>query len=59
MDNFPIHGALGGGQMEQPQNIIPMVIETGGCSVRLLSCDVGVAFAAKAATRSHELRRAG
>ena len=29
MDSFPIHGALGGGQMEQPQNIIPMVIETG------------------------------
>jgi ATP-dependent Clp protease protease subunit len=29
MPNFPIHGALGGGQMDQPQNIIPTVIETG------------------------------
>ena len=28
MHEFPIHGPLGGGQMEQPQNIIPMVIET-------------------------------
>jgi ATP-dependent Clp protease protease subunit len=29
MHNFPIHGPLGGGQMEQPTNMIPMVIETG------------------------------
>lgn len=29
MPSFPIHGALGGGQMDQPQNIIPTVIETG------------------------------
>ena len=29
MHNFPIHGPLSGGQMEQPMNMIPMVIETG------------------------------
>lgn len=29
MPSFPIHGALGGGQMDQPMNIIPTVIETG------------------------------
>lgn len=29
MNSFPIHGPLGGSQMDQPQNIIPTVIESG------------------------------
>lgn len=29
MNNFPIHGPLGGGSMDQTQNIIPTVIESG------------------------------
>ena len=29
MRDYPIHGPLGGGRMDQPENIIPMVIETG------------------------------
>ena len=29
MRDYPIHGPLNGGQRERPENIIPMVIETG------------------------------
>ena len=29
MRDYPIHGPLGGGRMDQPENMIPMVIETG------------------------------
>jgi len=29
MRDYPIHGPIGGGRMDQPENMIPMVIETG------------------------------